>query len=206
MPFVPADNVAQVAARYTVSGQQVENTLYFEHTSEPDEAALLVIATFVGSWRDTFLKAIQGAHCSFREAYAVSLQTAFSPTATYTPASPIAGTYSGTPLPNNTTLAVSFRTNGRGRSARGRNYAVGLTETALSSTLGQAVQATYAADIIEAYEYLLTDTPADWSWVIVSRYVNGSPRANGLVIPVTNVILTDLTVDSQRRRLPGRGT
>lgn len=205
MAFIPALNVAMCSLRYTVSGQQAENTLYFQYISDPGEEQLQDISGYLVTWRDTFLKDIQGAHCLFREVYAVNMTTGFSPTFTNVVSPEVAGTYSGTPLPNNVTLAVSFRTAGRGKSSRGRNYALGLTETALSSTLGQSVQTAYAADLVAAYDDLFVGLPADWTWVIISRSVNGLPRANALVTPVQSVILTDLTIDSQRRRLPGRG-
>lgn len=205
MAFIPALNVAMCSLRYTVSGQQAENTLYFEFASDPDEAALQDISGYLVTWRDTYLKEIQGLHCLFREVYAVSMTTGFSPTFTNVVSPEVAGTYTGTPLPNNVTLAISFRTSGRGKSSRGRNYALGLTESSLSSTLGQSVQTTYAADLVAAYNALFVGLPTDWTWVIISRSVNGAPRANALITPVQSVILTDLTIDSQRRRLPGRG-
>lgn len=206
MPFIPALNVAQCSLRYTCAGPQVENTLYFRFVSDPDTGDLQNLADYLVTWRDQFLKPIQGAHCFFREVYAASLTTAFSPTVTAAVPTPVPGTYGGTPLPNNATIAVSFRTAGRGRSSRGRNYAVGLTETALSSLLGQNVQPLYAASLITAYSEFFVNLPTGWSWVVISRTVNGLPRADALVQTVTDVVLTDTTIDSQRRRLPGRGT
>src|SRR6476661_7974207 len=41
---------------------------------------------------------------------------------------------------------------------------------------------------------------------VVSYYHLGVPRAAGLVTPITNSSLADLHIDSQRRRLAGRGT
>lgn len=205
MAFIPVLNVAQASVRYTVSGQLCENTLYFLYTTTPGSEDLIDLATYLKGWRATFLKPIQGAHCLLREVYCTSLVSATSPTGAWVENPPDAGTYSGTPLPNNVTVAVSFRTEGRGKSSRGRNYALGLTETALSSTLGQSVQAAYAEDLLAAYEELINNPPTDWNWVIVSRYTEGAPRASGLYIPVTSVILADSTIDSQRRRLPGRG-
>lgn len=205
MPFIAVPDVAQVSMRYSVSGQQCENTLYFLAETTPGSSDLVDLATFCRGWRDVYLKPLQGVHCLFREAYAVSLTSATAPTGAYVENPPEAGDYTGTPLPNNVTVSVSFRTEGRGKSSRGRNYALGLTETALSSTLGQSIQATYAADLLAAYEELITTPPTGWTWVIVSRYTNGAPRGTGIYIPITSVILADDTIDSQRRRLPGRG-
>jgi hypothetical protein len=46
----------------------------------------------------------------------------------------------------------------------------------------------------------------DGTWCVVSRHLDGLPRDIGITRKITTVILTDLTIDSQRRRLPGRGT
>jgi len=44
------------------------------------------------------------------------------------------------------------------------------------------------------------------TWVIVSRFLDKAPRTTGISRTVSSVILVNLVADSQRRRLPGRGT
>lgn len=206
MVFIPTPDVASVQLRYTQSGQMTENTLYFQRSGAITPTLLEELAEAVFDWWVANLQAVQGAHVTLREVYAVDLTSATSPTATYAETPNPAGSYTGTPLPNNVTLAVSFRTVGRGRSSRGRNYAVGLTETALSSTLGQTVQSTYATALVDGYRALAAAIPAGWSHVIVSFWEDGVARSEGLPIPVTSILITDFTIDSQRRRLPGRGS
>jgi hypothetical protein len=71
----------------------------------------------------------------------------------------------------------------------------------------------YANQVQTVYEQLLpTGTIlTDGTWVIASRFsgVDGDgkpiPRAVGVTTPVTSVVIVDGIVDSQRRRLPGRG-
>jgi len=44
-------------------------------------------------------------------------------------------------------------------------------------------------------------------WVIASYFQNGAPRVGGPVyFVVDQIVFVDGIVDSQRRRLPGRGT
>jgi len=206
MVFIPVPNVAEVHLRYTQSGQLTENVLYFEGVPPVDGLALRMLAADIFNWWNANLKPLINAQTFLREVYAVSLDSATSPAGTFAPSSPVAGTYIGTPLPNNVTIAVSFRTEGRGRSSRGRVYQVGMSETSLSSAQGQTVQAAYATDLVDAYDLLRTSPPSTWTFVVVSRYTGGAPRITGLAQPVTQVILTDTFVDSQRRRLPTRGT
>lgn len=206
MVFIPVPNVAAVHLRYTQSGQLTENVLHFEGVAPVTAVALNILAEDIFDWWNANLKPLINAQTFLREVYAVSLDSATSPTGTFAPSSPVAGTYTGTPLPNNATIAVSFRTEGRGRSSRGRVYQVGLSETSLSSTQGQSVQAVYASDLVDAYDLLRISPPSTWTFVVVSRYTGGAPRITGLAQPVTQVVLTDTFIDSQRRRLPTRGT
>lgn len=194
-----------VSWRYTAAGQQCENRTFFLRDGTISPTNLAELAEALSDWWVANLEAITGTHVTLREVYAVDLTTETSPTATHTETPAPAGDYTGTPLPNNVTLAVSFRTPGRGRSSRGRWYVVGLTETSLSSTLGQTVNVTYAAGVLDAFVALDAALPIGWTHVVCSFYTEGAPRSAGVAIPITNYLLTDLTIDSQRRRLPGRG-
>lgn len=205
MVFIPALNVAMVSWRYTQSGQQTENRTFFLRDGTISPTNLAELAEACSDWWVANLRDWSGVHLTLREVYAVDLTTVSSPSATHVETPAPVGVFPGTPLPNNVTLAVSFRTPGRGRSSRGRWFVTGLTETSLSSTLGQTVNIVYAAGILDAFVALNAALPAGWTHVVVSFYSGGAARSEGVVIPITNYLLTDLTIDSQRRRLPGRG-
>jgi len=116
----------------------------------------------------------------------------------------------GPPLPSNVSLSISFRTALRGRSFRGRNYVVGL---AVDDQLDQnSIKPTVMSAWVDAYtELIALASGAGATWIVASRFsgVDGDghpvPRAAGVTTPITNVVATDNTIDSQRRRLPGRG-
>jgi hypothetical protein len=205
MTFVPADDVVQANLRFTLLDQKIENTLYFYYApTSVSVAAMQQLGLDLISWWGTNVAPELVDDIFMREVYLTDLSTQTGPTASVVPGNNIIGGYSSDPVPNNVALCVSFRTNGRGRSARGRNYISGFSETQLS---GNTMDTAIADNIRAAYELLLdpitfTD---DWLWVVLSRFANGNPRAQGLVQPVETAVLTDYTVDSQRRRLPGRG-
>jgi hypothetical protein len=80
------------------------------------------------------------------------------------------------------------------------------------TTGANQIDSATAAAFVDAYSLLLDfgqDIGA--SWVVVSRFsgvdANGDPipRAAGVTTPITSVLVVDNIVDSQRRRLPGRG-
>jgi hypothetical protein len=141
---------------------------------------------------------------TLNEVYTTDLTTQTGPTDTLAYVTPIPGERAHESLPNNVALTVSFRTAARGRSARGRNYIAGLSD---DQVLHNTVDASVASGLAAAYN----DIPArleglGYGWVVVSKKSGGVPRVAGLARPVTTAIVVDRTVDSQRRRLPGRGT
>jgi hypothetical protein len=116
----------------------------------------------------------------------------------------IAGTASGTPLPNNDTIAVARKSGLAGRSFNGRIYWPGLTD---AQRTGVNALSTGTANAIRTL-LINTDLAAvalEWTPVIVSLFADHAHRAAGVTTPITQWIFADLTLDSRRRRLPGRG-
>lgn len=203
MAFIPVGDTAQVELRYFAAGQNVENVLYFYNEDGVGLAGLLTITDVVGEWWDLHVQPLQSSEVTLNEVYGTDLSTATSPTySNLEKSGMIGGVTSGGMLPTNSTIAVSFRTAGRGRSSRGRNYFVGLSE---SQVTGNTVGSTTVAAIEAAYNALQPMLPAPWFWCVVSRRVNNAPRIEGLVQFVTGALCVDPFVDSQRRRLTGRG-
>ena len=102
-------------------------------------------------------------------------------------------------------LAVSRVRRVPGRSFRGRNYVVGVPQDQVVDI--NHVQSSYAAAWIDTYSELLEGTFEEGQqWVIVSRFEDGSPRETGIASEVLTVTVVDDVIDSQRRRLPGRGS
>jgi hypothetical protein len=122
---------------------------------------------------------------------------------TLTGSLPIAGGNASPALPNNTALVITKRTLQRGRSFRGRIFHPGLTENQV--TANQVAGATVSA-LVAAYENFKGFTLTDGEAVlcVLSRYSGGNARVTGLMTPVEN-FTSDGFIDSQRRRLPGRG-
>ena len=61
-----------------------------------------------------------------------------------------------------------------------------------------------ASNVMAGHETTLPVTLDPWSMVVVSRYENNAPRAEGIATLVDR-LSSDGVIDSQRRRLPGRG-
>lgn len=204
MPFVPVSDTIEVDMRMRLDGQRIENTLYFFKIGGWASADVPVVYNAMLLWWNAELAVPLSNQLTLAEIGIVDLSSdsGFSydiPTPVPNPA----GDSAEPPLPNNVALCVSFRTAGRGRSRRGRNYVPGLVRTSVNNN---TVDNTTAGTISDAYNELLTVAPTfDGVWVVVSRYEDGAPRVAGITTPITAATIVDHTVDSQRRRLPGRG-
>lgn len=203
MAYQPAVNVVEVELRYTYFEEQVENTLHFHNPDGVTTSNMQDLADFIDEWWATAYRQLQSSAVIYRETYLTDLTTSTGPTYTSTANAGVQGLAGTSPgLPGNVTACVSFRTAARGRTGRGRNYFVGLTESMVN---GNQVLGTQLNAIVTAYEELLPPLTAPYVWSVLSRYEDGVKRPTALARPVQNVLIVDQDVDSQRRRLAKRG-
>jgi hypothetical protein len=204
MPFIPAAQTIQAEMRYLYSTQKCENVLYFQASAGVSVSLMQTLGNNLIGWWNTNFKPLVSTILQLNEVYLTDLTTQTGPTVSVVTGLPSAGTDASEVMPFNVSLCISFRTAGRGRSARGRNYLLGMTEADVN---GNGVLSTFFSPILAAYTTLIgagTFTPG-LQWVVVSRQFNGVDRSNALVQPITSCLFVDSIVDSQRRRLPGRG-
>lgn len=212
MPFVPVPNTVELESVFMLDGQIVEITNYFfkDAVTTPADLAELADAWSV-TIKDHLLPFLANSLALLRIVAKV-IDAADGIVFVSTLGLPANGLDNSEAVPSNVAATLSFRTGVSGRSFRGRNYLPGIPSAAvavntLSTDFTNGVAAAYSAmfDDIEGIGY----TP-----VVVSRYsgftlVDGkkvpTPRVSGLATAITSHFFVDRTVDSQRRRLPGRG-
>jgi hypothetical protein len=210
MPFVPVNDTIEAEVRMLLDNQKIENTLYFKKSGGWDIASATGIGNDILLWWTTLYSVFVSSAVTLREIYITDLETPTGFTVTIpAPAPAPAGARGAAALPNNVCLTVSFRTNARGRSFRGRNYISGFAE---DQVVLNTVDSGTLSDIVDGYEGLFTvASDATSSWVVVSRFsgvdTDGEPipRLSGLTTNISAVLIVDAIVDSQRRRLPTRG-
>jgi hypothetical protein len=210
MPFVPVADTAMIEVRMLYDAQKVENTLYVENLSAWSLDLLTGLANNIRDWWDGAYSPNVANSVALREIVCTDLTTEAGLQTTLGGGG-LVGTGGVGGLPGNVSLAVSFHTGLRGRNFRGRNYVVGIPEGFRSGISG--VTPDYGALWVASYTGLIAAALApDQTWVVVSRFsgISGTPprptpRAAGVTTPVTSVVVTDLGLDSQRNRLPGRG-
>lgn len=110
-------------------------------------------------------------------------------------------------LPQNCSFAVHRNTGLSGKAAKSRVYWPCLQVS--QETAPGILSATTANAFVDAMEALRIALEAGalttYTFGYISRVLNGVLRAAGLFVAVTGHSYTDLFMDSQRRRLPGRG-
>lgn len=210
MPFVPVENVAEAEMRMLLDNQKIENTLWFQHDGEILAADLDELTDALQHWWDVSYAGLTTGLNFLREVFAAD-QTSSTGLVSTHDGEGANGDGSTTYLPNNVSIVASFRTAQRGRSFRGRNYIAGIPTDKTSDA--NHIQSSYASEIITAYNDLLGPDAlvTGWTWGVASRFsgVDGDgkpiPREAGIFTPITATVVVDLVIDSQRRRLPGRG-
>lgn len=203
MAFIPIPNTAKLEMIYLWDSQVVENVYHFESNIAFDLTDMQELATAALVWWNANLKPLINNSVSLNTIRVTDMRTATGGVIEDTTGLPTAGTATGNAVPNNVTVAIKLITTQRGRSFRGRAYHVGLSTTAVA---GNTVTSTTRTALRNAYLALFTLSSAPtWSLGVASRFSNNLPRTEGVITEVTDVSVNAI-VDSQRRRLPSRGT
>lgn len=203
MVYIPAINTCQAELFYTWDGQNVETVLHFEPDVPLTPALMTELGAFLVSWWDVQIQPDTPTNLTFRAIKFTDLTSQIGPTLTYAAGLPLVGIDASASLPNNCALVITKRTILRGRSYRGRIYHPGLME---GDVVGNTVTPAWVVSMVARYEMIRTPVTAgaQWHMVVVSRHFNGNPRLTASVNWVTSFD-SDGSIDSQRRRLPGRG-
>lgn len=203
MPFISVPQTIQANLRLTYDGQEVENVLHFRTPAAVTPADLAAVAEGVEDWWVTELAPQVPNSVVYREVYAVDLTTATGGVFTASGANGTTGARTVDALPNNCTIVCTLRTAFRGRSFRGRIYHIGIArDTVTDNTMGASDLAALSASYAE-----LMNSASFGGCVlaVASRYAANAPRVIGISTEVIDTLFADATIDSQRRRLPGRG-
>lgn len=115
-----------------------------------------------------------------------------------------AGRLSGACPPNNVAFAVKIATNNGGRGGRGRLYEQGFTNADITGSTLSAARANTIVSELQAFRAAIEGSDP-FKFGVLSKWLNKVCRPAGNFQQMTVFAYTDLNLDSQRRRLPGRG-
>lgn len=201
MAFQSAPECAEAVIHCTTSGKEQINVLNFWKPGGYVQADIDSLASVVDINVGTNYIPIIAAGTNYNFTLVRGLTNIIDLTATdSTNAGP--GTNPGSvELPSNVTLCVTLRTGFTGRSARGRFYTIGPTQT------NMAAQNLFTSAYGNAAVNFLTGLQADallagWTLIVLSRFSGGVKRAVATHTTVNDINYRNLDSDSQRGRLP----
>lgn len=203
MAYIPADNVCMAELVMLWDSQSVETVLHFRPDAPLTPTLMNELGAFLQSWWDVQMQAIMPLTLSLVNIKLTDLTIDVGPVINYATGLPLVGTVASPSLPNNVAVVITKRTLLRGRSYRGRIYHPGLHESVVTNN---AVDSAFLLGVINRYALVINPVTAgaNWDFVVISKYANNAPRVSADVTPVESLD-SDGRVDSQRRRLPGRG-
>lgn len=209
MPLPGTPHAAKVGVlwQYGAAASQCENTFYVQDAtdnlfSDPDGFLDQVDAAVAAHLINEWFPVVTYHGLTFEDVRSVpfgGMEKPYGPTP---------GTHAGGSgsLPADVAAAVKKTTGALGRSGRGRWYwPVGdKAWLATDSSLTAAAQAEMVA-ALAAFQAAVEGGTYPCEMGIVSYYSGKVLRPSGVFYQITGWGLTDPIVDSQRRRLPGRG-
>jgi len=203
MAFVPAVDCAEAVIHYTTPGGKAVNVLNFKHDGGYDQGNIDDLALAVDTKVGINFLALMGSAYHYDETVVRGLASIVDLEGTNDDSAGN-GTYTGTTLPTSVSLAISLRTGFTGRSARGRMFVAGITADSMASA--DTVNSTYADAWIAALNAVQAEAAiSNWDLVVISRQSGGVRLTSAVARVVTDVLCVDHVIDSQRRRLLGRG-
>lgn len=201
--FIPVNGAASMELHFTQAGEIRINKLHYFNSSGWSETSLTECAQLIlGLWGTNFAP-ITASDVQLLEVIATDLQGDTAPRVVVTPDSPITGADTNAAMPGNVTLAAALHTSARGRGSQGRVFTVGMTRPRAT---GNEVTADYRDSVVAAWTALKTFEGLTLTYgMCVVKYCRGGVwLTEGLYNEVTS-ITADRLVDSQYRRLGGRG-
>lgn len=202
MPTLPpVPGVARTELVYSWDGQIVEN-VWFNGGADDDVVNLQTIAAAMTSGWMTYIMPIVSEQVQLLFTRSTYLGVINGNSVEWPAPSNSNGEETSPCLPNNVSVAVKLTTGYGGRARRGRKFHIGLCENQVAFS---HLDPTFRANLFDRYtNWITAELGGANPLVIVSYYLNKLKRINPLVTVVTGCTV-DPVIDSQRRRLPGRG-
>lgn len=196
--MAPPNNpsVVRVAILMQRDTRQIVNTFHVQKPSAWSITDLAALGTLVKNWWTTYYKplvpaqyALTGIQCRvYNPSVPLAFDLAVSP--------PVAGTEGGTAEAGNVSLSMSERTGLAGRKYRGRMYLAGVSESDV--TVSDTVNSLLVTAAANAMASLISQLFTNGTTMTIFHR-NTNTFTDVIAYAIENII------DSQRRRLPGRG-
>lgn len=205
-PFIPVEHTCSVEMIYSNTPVIMENVMHVQGATAWSLSDLQTLRGVFNSWDQTYWASQRSGGVTLVRIRTKGLDTDHEPMEDYVLPVPRPGGQGGTNLPNNATFCIKLASGLAGRSQRGRLYFIGLNSNAL--TAPNEVGAGFATALcvyLGNLKTMLAAANPNWKLVITSFRTGGAWRTAGQNMAVDTFVAVDYHVDSQRRRLTGRG-
>lgn len=211
MAFIPIPLTAKIVVKAMLSGQQCHSIFYAKADQGEWNAASLedLADAVIAAWQQNML-ALVGANYSFESVEARDMSSSAGEVVEVAVTGQKLGTATsgGAVLPNNVNLSIKKLSTVGGRTGRGRIFWP-ITLSGMLDASGQTVNAAFADSVCQnlrdVKDFIETTLLGQVLVGFASLYFEGLPRIEGIFREVVDFVCPDKTLDSQRRRLPGRG-
>lgn len=211
MPFIPVPNALRVVMKWQKAGQQLANVFHVKYDTAPDEDALNAVGSI---FKDAWVATLKGMMSTDTTLNAVEVTDISAPGGlgiVYLTGLPQSGTSAGIANPNHVTVATKLLTGRTGRSYRGRSYMVGIPSEQLQADR-QTIKPELQTALTNFFAQLVAELLLQSMNLGVASLYSGVdadhkpiPRPTGIITEVLSTV-TNNVIDSQRRRLPERGS
>jgi hypothetical protein len=204
-PFIPAPNTASVEMIYNAGGQTVENVFHVRKASAYSLSDLQAVRALVLTWYASPWRNFVSGSVTLVRVRTKALDTAIAPMEDYAVTSGGAGlNVGGAASPNNVTYCIKLSTGLSGRSARGRWFFIGLNGATVASQVD--VSSGFRDSVVGGLNTLRTNLLAGGHTMCITSYRHDKVwRTTAVNYDIVSALTVDLHIDSQRRRLAGRG-
>lgn len=203
--WIPAPLVARAVMRYYIYGQNIENVFTFTGNASWNSGSLLDLCVAMStSWTSNLQDLLTG-EVTLVDITATDLEEEDGAQATLAISAVGTSEQNGFETTGNT-FVIKFTTARVGRSYRGRMFWPLLANNMVDN--GLIVSTAVANQLAVAVGNFFADVDSLANGVhVITSYMNDCAwRTTAVATPVAAYAYTDLALDSQRRRLPGRGT
>jgi len=202
LAFVSTPGGLEVVMNYLQSAQKLANVFHVQVDDPTSGTVRQQIAQAFYDWWVAEMAPLTSGAVELTDVLVRDIENELGGQYTLVPPTLTVGALSEEALPNNVTLAVAARTALSGRSYRGRTYFVGLTD---NNVIANETPTDFVTSVQNALAALQNTYIEQGVLAVLSMVNNKTPRVAGVLTPIIAWLVTDRIVDSQRRRLPGRG-
>lgn len=202
MTFVSADKTVKVDVIYVLDSQRCIMTSHWKKPTTVTEENLQDMADTMGTWWAANVLPFQSNVPVLQRVEVFDLSYYGAPMRSSADIL-TAGGVSSASVPNGSAVCITKRTDLRGRSYRGRMYLPGWPTTKVDSPT--TINGAWLAELVGNFaDWLVPSLFEGFTAGVLSYFFNGAQRSTPEFTPIS-AISADTSIDSQRRRLLGRG-